>query len=439
MTNFIDMSQRFHNRALMIDDETIDVLKRSTMSEAIQIEDLSEKTAVMWSEVRSGQYKPYAVIEGNIAVIPVNGTLYHKVDWAGYSYTGYEWIRNLVAFAKNDDDIAGVVMDYRTGGGEVDGAFETAADIRDLANEKPVLGLAGNHAYSAGYLLLSASSKINVPQTGGVGSIGVVTSHMDVSDAMTEAGYKLTFIYKGKHKVDGNSYEPLPKAVKARVDAKLDVPYNLFVEAVADYRSIDSQIVRDTEAATFNATEALELGLVDSVLSSDDAIAGFVAEINGKNRSKIMSVANANAEHTTTSAANGNESANVVEVQKAAVAAAREEGIKAGADSERGRIMGILKSDEAKERNAMALVLCEKGMSVEVAKEILAASPASAPAATTTAATTTVGRNDFADAMDKSNNPEVSASADESSSQLRPAQKALAALTAATGEKFALK
>ena len=430
MTSMINMTNRFHNRALMISEETAESFKREIIAGELHIEDLAEVTAKMWSDVRAGEYKPYQVIEGNIAIIPVNGMLYHKVDWAGYSYTGYEWIRNLIAFALDDSDIEGVVMDYRTGGGEVDGAFETANDIWNLAQQKPVLGLAGNHAYSAGYLLLSASTKINVPPTGGVGSIGVVTSHMDVSEAMSEAGYKLTFIYKGQHKVDGNSYEPLPKSVKARIDAKLEVPYNLFVDAVSTYRSMDSQKVRDTEASTFTAEEALELGLVDSVVSSDDAIAAFVAELNGKQRSKIMSTANANVEHTTTNAATGTDAANVVEAQKAAVASAREEGIKVGADTERARIMGILKSDEAKDRTAMALVLCEQGMTVEASKAILATA-APAVVATTEAPKT----NAFVNAMDNSNNPEL-ASTTESNDKPSAAKTALAALSAMTGEKF---
>jgi hypothetical protein len=43
-------------------------------------------------------------------------------------------------------------------------------------------------------------------KTAGVGSIGVVMTHLDVSRAMDQAGLKVTFIFSGKHKVDGNAY-----------------------------------------------------------------------------------------------------------------------------------------------------------------------------------------------------------------------------------------
>ncbi len=423
----IDMSQRFHNRPLMISEEVIENMNLRQMT-TIEIEDGRVSAAAMWSSVYAGERKPYTM-QDNIAIIPVNGTLYHKVDWAGYSYTGYDWIRNMIEFAKNDQDVDGIVFDFTTGGGEVDGAFETAQIISELGLVKPTLGLANSYAYSAGYLLLAATNKINITATGGVGSIGVVTRHMDVSEAMSDAGYKLTFIYKGKHKVDGNMYEPLPKDVRTRIESRLDVPYNLFVDAVATYRSMDSQSVRDTEAETFDAQEALSLGLVDTVGSSDDAIAAFVAEINGKQWGKLMSTASATTEQTTTNAAATGDDASKV-VNENAVNAAREEGMKVGAETERARIMGILKSDDAKGRSNMAIVLCEQGMTTESAKAILAASPAVSE--TTTAAAST----SFAQAMVNTPNPEVANASNGNTAEVPAHMKAINALTAATGEKF---
>lgn len=418
----IDMSQRFHNRPLMISDEVVDHLNRLG-AHSMQIEDLSAQTNAMWLAVANRERKPYKMVD-NVAVIPVNGTLYHKVDWAGYSYTGYDWINKMIDYAESDQDVKGVAFDFDTGGGEVDGAFESAEKIRKLGEKKPTLGMVNNHAYSAGYLLISATKKISIPATGGVGSIGVVTSHLDVSEAMSEAGYKLTFIYKGKHKVDGNPYQPLPESVRKRIDAKLDTPYNLFVDTVAKHRSMDSQAVRDTEALTFGADEAKSLGLVDSVASPEEALAAFVAEINGKNWRNSMS-ANANEQATTNADKNGT---NTVVTQQA-LDAARAEGAKTGADSERARIMGILKCEEAKGRDAMALVLCEQGMSVDQAKAILATAPA------VTAESTASKPNHFKEAMNTTANPEVTADADASKTDADvPAwKKALAAHGKATG------
>ncbi len=425
----IDMSSRFHNRPLMISDEVVDHITRLG-AHSMKIDDRSALAEAMWTSVRAGERKPYKIQDG-VAIIPVNGTLYHKVSWAGYGYTGYDWINAMIDFAAADPEVKGVAFDIDSGGGEVDGAFEATEKMRQLGEIKPTLAMVNNHAYSAAYLFASAANKITVPPTGGVGSIGVVTSHLDVSEAMSEAGYKLTFIYKGKHKVDGNQYQPLPESVKKRIDAKLDTPYNLFVDAVAQNRSMDSQAVRDTEALTYGAEEAKSLGLVDSVASPEEALAAFVAELNGKQWGNSMTV-NATTQQTTTGAVTtGNEAV----VNQQAVDAARAEGAKTGAEAERARIMGILKLEEAKGREATAQALCDQGMSVEQAKAVLATIPAAQPAATTTQAT-----NHFAEAMATTANPEVTATeASKTGTEESPAMKALKSLESMTGEKLITK
>lgn len=416
----IDMSQRFHNRPLMISDEIVDHLNR-VGAQSMKIEDLSVQASAMWTAVHNGERKPYRM-EGSVAIIPVNGTLYHKIDWASSWYTGYGWLNKMIDFAESDPEVKGVFFDFDSGGGEVDGAFETADRIVKLGEKKPTFGMANGHSYSAAYLLMSATKKTAVTTTGGVGSIGVVTSHLDVSEAMSEAGYKLTFIYKGKHKVDGNPYEPLPESVRKRIDAKLDTPYNLFVDTVAKNRSMDSQAVRDTEALTFGAEEAKSLGLVDSVSSPEEALAAFVAELNGKQWRNSMS-ANANEQTTTSADKSGNEMVN-----QQALDAARADGAKTGAADERARIMGILKLEEAKGREATAQALCDQGMSVEQAKAVLATIPA--------ATETTAGKKDhFKEAMDNSANPDVSAEGgnDNASAEVPAWKKAVSAFAKATG------
>src|SRR5690606_35412971 len=106
----------------------------------------------------------------------------------------------------------------------------------------------------------------------GVGSIGVVTSHVDMSKMMDDIGYKITFIHAGKHKVDGNSYESLKPEVKERIQARINELYDVFVATVARNRGLDEQAVRDTEALTFSPSEAMSKGLADSVGPLDDAV-----------------------------------------------------------------------------------------------------------------------------------------------------------------------
>lgn len=416
----IDMTQRFFNRPVLISEECARGLLAGALKELV-IEDQRTESAQMWLDISTGSRKPYRM-QGSIAVIPINGRLYNRVDWAGYSYTGYNWISSMLDFAARDNDVRGVMLQIDSGGGEVDGAFELADRIASF--EKPVHANA-THAYSAAYLLASGAKKMTVTQTGGVGSIGVVTMHADLSKMYKEAGVNITLIYKGKHKVDGNPYEPLPKDVQERIEARLEETYTMFVDAVSKNRSMDSQAVRDTEALTYGAKEAKSLGLVDSVATFDEALAAFEAELNGKTRGNSMTVAT--NQQTTTAAQPGSEAA---QVDKAALEAAKAEGMKAGALAERERIMGILTCEEAKGREALAHVLCTQGSTVEAAKAILAAA---APAKQESAG------NVFAAAMASTPNPNMTteqADAGEGDREVPAWKKAISALSAATGEEF---
>lgn len=426
MTAKIDMSSRLHNRPLMVDEQIADYLKHNPTGDVLQIDDMSTAMEAMWASVYAGERKPYRM-EGNVAIIPVNGTLYHKIDWQGYNYTGYGYIANMLAYALEDSDVAGIVFDIQSGGGEVDGAFEIADKIKAATEKKPITALVNAHAYSAAYLLASACTTIVMTLTGGVGSVGVVTAHVDYSKMLDKNGIAVTLLYKGKHKVDGNSYEPLPKDVEKRIDSRLETTYTLFVDTVATNRSMSSQAVRDTEALTYGAEEAISLGLVDSVASPDEALAAFVAELHGETWGNLMT---ATATTQQTSAASGNEPTGAV-ITQAQVDNAKADGMKEGATAERSRIMGIMGCDEAKGRESLAHVLCEQGMTVDAAKTILAASPKAQE-------TTNASGSNFSSAMETTNNPNMTTESSGDQASVPAWKTAMGNYAAATGEKIDL-
>jgi len=78
-------------------------------------------------------------------------------------------------------------------------------------------------------------------------------------------GIKLTLIYAGKHKVDGNAYEKLPDSVKGRIQERIDRIYGVFTSTVARNRGIDDNAVRATEALTFDAQDSTAQGFADRI------------------------------------------------------------------------------------------------------------------------------------------------------------------------------
>jgi signal peptide peptidase SppA len=206
---------------------------------------------------------------GSTAIIAVEGTLVHKGKWLGTSSgdTSYEGLQAQVKRARRDPSVRAVVFEVDSYGGEVAGAFDTAAMIAQLSAEKPTLAILTDFAYSAGYLLASAARQIVLPETGGVGSIGVITLHADLSAQLEKKGIKVTVISSGAHKVDGHPTAPLSADVLARAQASVDATRDLFASAVGQYRGgrFDKAAALKTEAMTYRGKEAVAAGLADGV------------------------------------------------------------------------------------------------------------------------------------------------------------------------------
>ena len=229
---------------------------------------------------------PYPVIDG-IAVIEISGVLIHRGSWIGESsgQTSYEGIAAQIEAAASDPAVRGVALEIDSFGGEVAGVFDLADRIRALRRDKPVWAFVAEHAFSAGYALASQASRILLPRTGAVGSIGVVVMHADLSGQLDRDGVRVTLIHAGSHKIDGNPYAPLPDAVRDDIQREIDVLRFLFTETVAAGRAgpLSQDAALATEAAIYRGTDAVTAGLADDVTDLAAGFASFRAHVAGEN------------------------------------------------------------------------------------------------------------------------------------------------------------
>lgn len=219
--------------------------------------------------------------DGELAVIQVIGPLVQRAGLIGPDcgdITSYEALTQEFDAALADPTVKGIVLELDSPGGEVSGLFALADRI--ASSSKPVFAVSNEAAYSAAYAIASASDRVFVGRTAGVGSIGVVAMHVDQSAKNAKDGLKPTYVFAGDKKVDANPHEPLTDRARQDLQAEVDQLYELFVKAVAERRDMSQKAVRATQAGTYMGAEAVAADLADEVGTLEDAKAALRAEIN---------------------------------------------------------------------------------------------------------------------------------------------------------------
>lgn len=333
--------------------------------------------AALYGSESHASGKPF-IFAGGIAVIPVYGALLHRDPWCDRWATGYDYIASRFGAALGDDDVKGILFDINSYGGHVAGNFELCDMIYEARGRKPMAAVVDSRALSGGYSLASAVGNIYATPSADVGSIGVVMLHMSFEKAMEDFGVKPSFIFAGKHKVDGNPYEDLPEDVRQSFQASVERSYDKFVTLVARNRGINADDVRKTEARVYDAEEAKGVGLIDAVMSPRAAYAAFLSEINPVSTQTQEAKKMSDNNPAVKAAGEGDEAARIESAKNDAKA----EGMREGAKAAQERISGILSCEEASGRTKLANHLAfNTSVSVEDAKGMLKASAEDKPAA----------------------------------------------------------
>lgn len=297
-------------------------------------------------------------LAGDVAVIPIIGTLVQRSDWMSESsgMVGYGRIASRFAAALDDPNVREIMLEIDSPGGEVAGAFDLADGIYAARGTKPILAVASELAASAAYLIASAADEIVVPRTGYVGSVGVVAAHYDYSKQLEKRGVAVTLLYAGEKKVDGNPFAPLDERVRDEWMTEIKSVYGLFVNTVARNLGISPGRVASTEAGTFMGTKAVDAGFAHRVntLANELGNAMLRASAGGGSRSNLSTSTKGNI-------MTEQEKQAAAEQAAKARAEALAEGERKGeataekkAADERTRVKAILESPEAEGRDALA-------------------------------------------------------------------------------------
>jgi signal peptide peptidase SppA len=378
MTHLIHVADRVLGRPLLCLPEKVETIL-AVLAGRIGLEEIDGP--LPWASRFAGAPSdrgPYRVTKEGIAVISIVGTLVNRGAYIGASsgLTSYEGITEQLKKAGKDPEVRGIVLDIASPGGEAGGALEVPALIREIRKSKPVVVAVNDMACSAAYAIASGANEIFVTQTSLVGSIGVVLVHLDRSGELEKAGIKATLIHAGAQKVDGNPFGPLPKEVRARLQAEVDTLRELFIETVVAGRpKLKAEAVRATEARVYTGEAAVERGLADGIFTSFDNVLETVSRSVSR-LPKPPTGYNPKLETTTMTDTPAPTPAPAPLPDAAAIETARASARKEGAAAERARIQAILALPEAEGRAGLASHLATAtDMAVEEAKKALAAAP----------------------------------------------------------------
>jgi signal peptide peptidase SppA len=217
---------------------------------------------------------PYLLeVQGNVGVISIKGPTTNRQSWYDEydKRATYPAIREALVSAANHPEVTKILMDIDSGGGAVAGLADTASLVSQVNKIKPVTAFTDGNMMSAAYWLGASAGKVYMSKVAGVGSIGVIATHMDMSGMFKEMGITPTVVRAGKYKALANGMEPLSDAGKEQIQAGLDATYGVFVQHVADSRGVDYAKADKTMAQgrEFYGDAALSAGLVDGITTYD--------------------------------------------------------------------------------------------------------------------------------------------------------------------------
>ena len=216
-------------------------------------------------------------VRNGTALIPLRGVLGQRMNlMANMSGgTSTELFARDVRAAAADPAVKSIVILADTPGGTVAGTQAAASAVRAVRGVKPIATLIQGMMASAGVWIGTAADVVALDSgTSQAGSIGVVATHVDVSQREQAMGIKTTEIVAGKFKRAASQYGPLTETGQAMIQDQVDYLYSLFVADVAANRGTTEADVlqRMADGRMFIGQQAVDAGLADQIVSLEELI-----------------------------------------------------------------------------------------------------------------------------------------------------------------------
>jgi len=188
--------------------------------------------------------------------------------------------------AAADDSIHGVLLDIDSPGGGVTDSDEIYTAVRRFRREHPakrVVALFGDMAASGGYYVAAAAERIVARRTTITGSIGVIMSGYNYTEAAKKIGIATVTIKSERTPFKDilSPTRPMSSAERQMLTTIVDQLFDQFVAVVDEGREgMDrEQVLAVANGAIYTASQAVANGLVDEIGDQEAVLDWFEREI----------------------------------------------------------------------------------------------------------------------------------------------------------------
>jgi len=209
-----------------------------------------------------------------IVVVPLTGSITtgDSASSSGSTITP-GLVRNYLAKAESDKAVKAIVFRIDSSGGEIEPCQEILLEIERTKETKTIVVSMGGTAASGGYYISTPADKIVALPTTQTGSIGVISSAVNIKGLLEKLGIEVEIFKGGKYKDMYWGFRELTPEEEEIMQEMVDEYYEQFIDVVAERRGLSEEAVRELATGQlYSGTKAKELGLVDELGDLDTAI-----------------------------------------------------------------------------------------------------------------------------------------------------------------------
>ncbi len=225
-----------------------------------------------------------------VGVIYAEGSIYQGEGSVDGIYS--QSLVKLIREAKNDSNIAAVVLRVNSPGGDALAADVMWRELELLRREKPLIVSMGAAAASGGYYIAAPADVIVADRVTITGSIGVFGLFPYFGGALeSKLGVSSDVIKSNAMSDFATPLKPLTSGERRILQRRVDGVYDKFLSLVASGRNLSMEdVARVAQGKVWSGEQALELGLVDLIGGFDDAISLAAAKVGIHNNFTIKEI-----------------------------------------------------------------------------------------------------------------------------------------------------